>query len=153
MKETPRMAETLDQVLRAWHSALMPDVLTVTVGIPARTLSPNARSHWAVKAKATKRARVESWAAAQVAMHEANQKGAWKEATCQVHWYARDSRRRDKDNCLASLKATFDGLVDAGLLHDDSALTHLPLVLMVDTRNPRVELILKRWDKEDADGA
>jgi Holliday junction resolvase RusA-like endonuclease len=96
--------------------------------------------------KATKRARVESWAAAQVAMHEVGEKGGWKEATCQVHWYARDSRRRDKDNCLSSLKATFDGLVDAGLLEDDSALTHLPLVILVDPKNPRVELLLKRWE-------
>ena len=147
----PRMAETLDRMLRAWHYALMADVVTVTVGAPARVLSPNARAHWAVRAKATKRARVEAWAATQVAMYETNEKGGWKEATCQVHWYARDNRRRDKDNCLASLKPTFDGLVDAGLLKDDSALTHLPLVIMVDTRNPRIELHLKRW--EDGDGA
>lgn len=151
MTQPPRMALSLDRLLRAWHYALMPDVLTVTVGIPARTLSPNARCHWAVKAKANKRARTEAWAAAQVAMYEANEKGGWTEATCQVHWFARDNRRRDKDNCLASLKPTFDGLVDAGLLKDDSALTHLPLVLLVDTRNPRVELQLKRW--EDKDGA
>jgi hypothetical protein len=39
------------------------------------------------------------------------------------------------------------------LLKDDSALTHLPLVLLTDPRNPRVELILKRWDKGQADGA
>ena len=151
MGAEPRMAETLDRILQAWHYACMADVVTVTVGIPARTLQPNSRTHWAVKSKATKRARVESWTATQVAMYEANEKGGWKEATCQVHWYARDNRRRDKDNCLASLKATFDGLVDAGLLKDDSALTHLPLVIMVDARNPRVELHLKRW--EDADGA
>jgi crossover junction endodeoxyribonuclease RusA len=153
MTEPPRMAQSLDRLLRAWHSALMPDVLTVTVGIPARTLSPNSRPHWSVKAKANKRARTESWAATQVAMYEADEKGGWGEATAQVHWYARDNRRRDKDNCLASLKPTFDGLVDAGLLKDDSALTHLPLVLLTDPRNPRVELILKRWDKGQADGA
>lgn len=153
MTDTPRMAESLDRVIRAWQYALMPDVLTVVVGTPSRVLNPNGRSHWAVKAKANKRARTESWAAAQIAMYEANEKGGWVEATCQVHWYARDNRRRDKDNCLASLKPTFDGLVDAGLLKDDSALTHLPLVLMVDPRNPRVELILKRWDEGKADGA
>ena len=151
MRVPPRMAETLDRILRAWQYACMPDVLTVTVGIPARTLSPNARCHWAVKAKANKRSTEEAWAACQIAMHEANEKGGWTEATCQVHWFARDNRRRDKDNCLASLKPTFDGLVDGGLLKDDSALTHLPLVLLVDTRNPRVELHLKRW--EDKDGA
>jgi Holliday junction resolvase RusA-like endonuclease len=141
----PRTASARE-ILTAWQDALMPDVLTVTVGLPARTLSANARVHWAVRMKATKRARVESWAATQVAMHEAGEKGGWKEATCQVHWYARDARRRDKDNCLSSLKATFDGMVDAGLLEDDSALTHLPLVILVDAKNPRVELLLKRWE-------
>jgi crossover junction endodeoxyribonuclease RusA len=95
-----------------------------------------------VKFKAVKRARTEAWAAAQVAMYEADVKGGWKDATCEVHWFARDARRRDKDNCLASLKAVFDGLVDAGLLRDDNALTHLPLVILVDAKNPRVELLL-----------
>lgn len=66
----------------------------------------------------------------------------WKAASCVRHWYARDSRRRDRDNCLASLKATFDGLTDSGLLADDSGITHLPLVLPVDSKNPRVELHL-----------
>ncbi len=146
---SPRMARNLDRLLRAWHYALMPDVLTVTVSTPARLLSPNARAHWAVRAKATKRARVEAWAACQVAMHEAGVKGGWTAATCAVHWFARDSRRRDRDNCLASLKATFDGLVDGGLLKDDSALTHLPLVLLVDTRNPRVELQLREGEATD----
>ena len=126
----------------AWHASGMPEGLTVTVGIPPRVLSPNARCHWAVKAKAVKRARVEAWAQAQIAMHETNSKGGWKAASCVVHWYARDSRRRDRDNCLASLKATFDGLTDSGLLVDDSGITHLPLVLAVDPKNPRVELHL-----------
>jgi len=148
MGHQPRTASARE-ILKAWQDALMPDVLTVTVGLPARTLSANARVHWAVKMKATKRARIESWASAQIAMHEAGEKGGWKESTCQVHWYARDNRRRDKDNCLSSLKATFDGLVDAGLLKDDSALTHLPLLIFVDSKNPRVELLLKRWEVRD----
>lgn len=145
---TPRTACAIDQTIRAWMEALMPDVLTVMVSLPARVVSPNSRVHWAVRAKAVKKQRIEAWASAQVAMGEAGENGAWREATCQVHWYARDARRRDKDNALASLKATFDGLVDAGLLHDDSALTHLPLIFLIDAKNPRIELILKRWDKQ-----
>ncbi len=144
--ERPWTASALAVMLRAWQDALMPDVLTVTVGIPARSLHANSRVHWAIRAKATKKARVESWAAAQIAMHEAGEQGGWKEATCAVHWYASTNRKRDKDNCLAALKATFDGLVDAGLLEDDSALTHLPMVIMVDAKNPRVELHMKRWE-------
>ena len=146
----PRMASALTMIA-AWREALMPDTLTVTVGIPSRILNPNSRQHWSIVMKAKKRARVEAWAAAQVAMHEAGEKGGWKEATCAVHWYARTNRKRDADNCLASLKATFDGLVDAGLLQDDSDLTHLPMRMFTDARNPRVELQLKR--QEQSNGA
>lgn len=143
MGHEPRTARSLPPDDGDGHNARMAEALTVVVSIPSRTLSPNARpAHWAVKFKATKKARVEAWAAAQVAMYEANVKGGWKDATCSVVWHARTNRRRDKDNCLASLKAVFDGLVDAGLLHDDNALTHLPLVILVDAKNPRVELLL-----------
>jgi len=144
MGHEPRTAQSLPSDDGSRDDARVAEALTVTVGIPARTLSPNARCHWAVKFKAVKRARTESWASAQVAMYEANVKGGWTDATCAVVWHARDSRRRDKDNCLASLKATFDGLVDAGLLKDDNAITHLPLVILVDHKNPRVELQLNQ---------
>lgn len=144
MGHEPRTAQSLPSDDGSRDDARVAEALTVTVGIPARTLSPNSRPHWSIRMKAVKRARTESWAAAQVAMYEANVKGGWTDATCAVVWHARDSRRRDKDNCLASLKATFDGLVDAGLLKDDNAITHLPLVILVDHKNPRVELQLNQ---------
>ena len=124
------------------------EALLLTVSIPPRTLSPNARVHWAVKMKATRKSRVEAWAAVQVAMHEQNVKGGWKGAECRVVWFARDSRRRDRDNLLSSLKATFDGLVDGGLLVDDAGITHLPLAVEVDSKRPRVELHLRQTDGE-----
>jgi Holliday junction resolvase RusA-like endonuclease len=126
---------------------LVSDSIVVTVGIPHRVLSPNARCHWAIKMKATRRARVESWAAVQIAMHERGiHAGKWPEVDCQVIWYAKTERRRDRDNCLASLKPTFDGLVDGGLLDDDSGITHLPMIIDTDRKNPRVELHIKRKD-------
>ena len=124
------------------------EALLLTVSIPPRTLSPNARVHWAVKMKATRKSRVESWAAVQIAMHEQSVNGGWNGAECRVVWFARDSRRRDRDNLLASLKATFDGLVDGGLLVDDAGITHLPLQIEVDNRRPRVELHLRQTDGE-----
>jgi len=129
------------------------EALHVTIPIPPRSLSVNSRVHWAVRMKATKRCRVDAWAAVQVAMHEQGVKGKWTHCECRVVWYARCNRRRDKDNLLASLKATFDGLVDGGLLIDDAGITHLPLSIDVDPRNPRVELHLKETDgKEEAAG-
>jgi len=96
--------------------------------------------------KATKKTRIESWASVQIAMHEQQVKGGWKTADCQVVWFARDARRRDKDNLLHSLKATFDGLVDGGLLVDDAGITHLPLSIEIDPTRPRVELHLRQTD-------
>jgi Holliday junction resolvase RusA-like endonuclease len=47
---------------------------------------------------------------------------------------------------LSSLKAAFDGLADAGLIADDSGLTHLPVIVKVDKLNPRVELHIVEGD-------
>ncbi|MFH1141265.1 MAG: hypothetical protein V1724_06330 [Chloroflexota bacterium] len=38
-----------------------------------------------------------------------------------IRWEAKDRRRRDLDNLLASMKPALDGLVAAGVLEDDSA--------------------------------
>lgn len=50
------------------------------------------------------------------------------------------NRRRDPDNALSSLKPAWDGMQDAGIIENDSSLTHLPAVLGIDKENPRVEL-------------
>ena len=118
----------------------------VTVGIPSRHLNPNSRCHWAIKAKAVKSGRVESWTSTQVAMHEQKVSGGWIRTECEIRWYAQNNRRRDADNCLSSLKATLDGVVDAGLLKNDSGLSFLPMMIAVDPMNPRVELRMTRVD-------
>ncbi len=97
--------------------------MTVTIQLPTppSALKPNERVHWRVKAKATKAYREAArWAA------HAPHPSAWKAAEIQAHFRFKQDRRRDRDNLLASLKAAFDGLVDAGLLADDSGVTHLP---------------------------
>jgi|SRR5215471_5315460 len=38
-----------------------------------------------------------------------------------LHWAPPDSRRRDTDNPVATLKPIIDGLRDYGLVHDDDA--------------------------------
>lgn len=86
---------------------------------------------------------------AQVAMYESNVSGKWVAAACQCLWFARDNRRRDRDNCLSSLKATFDGLADAQLLVNDAGLVHLPLRIFTDPKNPRIELILNQIELQE----
>jgi crossover junction endodeoxyribonuclease RusA len=111
----------------------------VTLPLPPKQLSPNARVHWAVKAKAVKQYREDArWAVINHCHYH------WPAAEVQATFYHSRNARRDKDNLLSSLKAAFDGLVDGGLLSDDSGLTHLPVRTDIDKKNPRVELTIRQ---------
>ena len=81
---------------------------------PTRTLHPNARPHWAVKARATTHAR----SLARSAMAEAVEAhgAVWSAAgAIAVRWTfcPPDRRRRDDDGLAASCKAYRDGMADA----------------------------------------
>lgn len=93
---------------------------------PQRPLSPNARVHWRLKHKHTKAYRLAArWEAFQEC---GDTKGpGWESASVKVIATYKDSRRRDKDNILASLKAAFDGLADAGIVADDAGFTYEPV--------------------------
>jgi crossover junction endodeoxyribonuclease RusA len=114
--------------------------VTIYLPLPPESLKPNARVHWRTKAKATKFYRETArWAA------HAPHPAAWKSAEIQAHFRFKQDRRRDRDNLLASLKAAFDGLVDARLLADDSGLTHLP-VTFEKSEPVGVTLTIRRTD-------
>lgn len=126
--------------------------LTITLPLPHKHLSPNARVHHMAKhrVKATARllAKLEAVNAmnkASVAMHGEGT-WCWKTATVRCLFYFRAERRRDADNLLASMKTYFDGIVDSGLLDDDSGLTHLPVFVAKDGMNPRVEVVIERGE-------
>jgi len=115
----------------------------VALPLPPKELSPNTRCHWGKKAKAIAeyRANAANYAASLVWRDEdANFQTAKEQTT----FYFRDKRRRDADNLLAMLKSAFDGIVDGGILADDSGLTHLPIIVLVDKENPRVEIRIWR---------
>lgn len=111
--------------------------MRIILSLPPAQLSPNARCHWRVKAKHTKAYRV---AAMIAALNAPETRHRWNEAQVEARFYFKQNRRRDRDNCLSSLKSAFDGLKDAGVIADDSGLIHLPVVIGVDKENPRVEL-------------
>ena len=77
-------------------------------------LSLNDRTHWRVKAKYGKeiRAWVREWATYTVP--------ACSVAEVEFHYTPRDRRRRDQDNLVPNLKHAIDGLVDAGVIPDDT---------------------------------
>lgn len=94
--------------------------------------------HWGAKAKAAKAYREAANLTARAAL------GRWdvpmQQARVTARFFFVARRRRDRDNLLASLKAAFDGLADAGLVANDAGMTHMPTEIYIDADNPRVEI-------------
>jgi len=126
----------------------MTDTLTVTLSLPPKALSPNARSHWAAKARAVQAHRGEAFLMAGRAVAGVDKGGQrWAlvgtEIMVRATFWFRVERRRDRDNAQASLKAALDGIAEA-LGVDDSRFIMAPATLLVDADNPRVEVVLSR---------
>ena len=112
----------------------------IVLDAPDRTLSPNARTHWAKKARAVKQARLASCLRTKYAISKQNIKVGNSVATIKRVFYFKDNRRRDKDNFNAMTKSVTDGLVDANLLVDDDKITWLPTDFITDKHIiPRLE--------------
>jgi crossover junction endodeoxyribonuclease RusA len=76
---------------------------------PSRDLHPNARVHWAKKAKATKAARADAgWAAKAAGVGKIDAKTLIVTAT----FAPPDRRLRDHDGMLSNIKAYLDGIAD-----------------------------------------
>ena len=92
-----------------------PSTFTGTIRIPLTTnpLSLNGREHWRVKAKHTKQWR-------EFAAISARRFPELPACDVTLTWYVTDARRRDEDNIYPLLKALCDGLVDAGVVRDDT---------------------------------
>lgn len=94
-----------------------------TLPYPPPELNPNRarRLHWSRVAAVRKAYRREGWLAgyAAKAAHK-GQSPLRSPVTARITVVVPDHRRRDEDNLLASLKAAWDGCVDAGVLEDDS---------------------------------
>jgi len=114
--------------------------MKIRMSLPHRLLSPNARCHWAAKSARVKAART---TAKLLALAETGPAEPWRNAVVEYRFYWPDKRRRDRDNAIASCKAHLDGLVDAGVVRDDSAVTFKPVVFAVDKEDPRLEIVIE----------
>lgn len=92
---------------------------------PDRVLHPNARPHWATKAKAAKLARKDGYYRAMLAGYSkasvANYDGMlhlW------IDFYAKTRNYPDADGCLSSLKPHIDGIADALCINDRRFVFH-----------------------------
>jgi Holliday junction resolvase RusA-like endonuclease len=97
----------------------------ITLPWPSAILSPNARPHWAAKAKAVKKARIDGKICARLA-------GAELPATdgkihLWIDFHPPSKRRIDDDNCLARFKSARDGIADYYGIDDARFVSH-PLV-------------------------
>lgn len=117
-------------------------MIRLSLPFPPRAVSPNSRGHWRKGHHAAREYRNACFVQAAKQLR-ASQRHAWERATAEATVYVPDLRRRDRDNLAASLKALWDGLVDAGVLADDYGLRHEPLKVEMDRENPRVEVVLR----------
>lgn len=109
----------------------------ITLPWPDRRLSPNARTHWALKARLTKEARIAAGWAARACGIRVDGGGR-----VELHiLFCPPSRRRyDLDNCLASNKAALDGIAEA--LGADDSRFHLHLQMGAPVKGGAVKVVV-----------
>ncbi|AJE32550.1 hypothetical protein B842_03485 [Corynebacterium humireducens NBRC 106098 = DSM 45392] len=90
-----------------------------TLHLPHTTppLHANQRHHWAVRAKLTRQLRDDT----HILARAAKLPQGCSFATVTLHYLPTTRRRRDRHNLYPTVKACIDGLVDYGLVPDDSA--------------------------------
>lgn len=119
--------------------------IKIITKIPSAALSPNSRSHWRVKHKASKSVKKATAAGVHIALliDGKPEDLPWHEVELQATYYHKCKRRRDPDNLIALLKYPIDGLVMGGLLVDDDQITLKPVQRLIDRDNPRLELTIR----------
>lgn len=90
---------------------------------PDKALSPNARTHWAVKAGAAKRQRRDAYIAAKQAGWDCED---WvgRRIHLWIDFYPPTRRMPDDDNMLARMKPARDGIADAIGIDDRMFVSH-----------------------------
>jgi len=115
-----------------------PDTFTIVIPWPHKFNDPNARPpHWAAKAKHVAAART---LACLTCKQQTGHARGWVTAMCRVRAHHKTARFRDSQNIIATLKATIDGVEDAGVIADDVGLGWYPVERCKDAANPRIEL-------------
>jgi len=107
---------------------------TITLPLPSRNLSPNARLNWRIvagfKVQARRLAKLETF----------QQVGICAFAGYRLDFFWPTKRRRDKDNAAAMCKAYLDGVADCSS-QDDSDWDFDGVRFAIDRDNPRLEIV------------
>ena len=94
-----------------WMRIVLPD-------LPPREANPNSHSHHYTINKVRAKQHEEMIA---YVLEQGRPDTPMERAHITITWRAKDKRTRDIDNLLASMKGSIDGLVEAGVIVDDSA--------------------------------
>ncbi len=115
---------------------------TVSTGL-ITPLSLNDRMHWAQKARITRQVRATvAWNAVSLKI------GGQDHVNIQLVYTPAQNRRRDTDNLWATAKPAVDGLVDAGVVPDDTqrfVTRHEPRITDKDPHVMECRLWLQVW--------
>lgn len=105
---------------------------------PQPPLTANQRLHWRTRARLTSDVRqAAAWQAAASKFPQTTR------LDVSLTWVVKDKRRRDADNIVPTLKALCDGLVDAGIVPDDTPhymVKHMPRIVHDPSQSPHLEL-------------
>jgi len=95
--------------------------------LPNANANPNKRSGYArnkkfgmYNAKLAKAKRTDREEVIATVLEQGRPDRPMEKAHITISWHAKDKRRRDIDNLFAAMKGSIDGLVDAGVIADDS---------------------------------
>lgn len=72
--------------------------------------------------------------------------GSLKPSVVTATWFVKDRRRRDVDSLGPLIKASLDGLVQAGIFEDDQSDFVKAVTLKIDKsdmKNPRIEILIE----------
>ena len=89
---------------------------------PPRELNPNARVHWAKKAKVAKNYRATTYILCRKA--DIALPGTLGKLHLWIDFYPPDKRQRDADNLLGAMKAGIDGLAEYYRINDNRFIFH-----------------------------
>ena len=123
--------------------------LVIILPLPAKNLHPNhpIASMKGRFAKASAAKRYRKLAREHIRQEEISS-APWPHIEVQVTFYHPTKRRRDTDNAIASIKSAYDGIVDSGLVSDDTPeyMTRCEPKIEFDSEFPRVEFVLTRME-------
>ena len=106
-------------------------------------LNLNTRQHWAAKARDTETVR-------SVTAMLCRDLDEAQRVRVQLSYTPRDKRRRDADNLVGMLKPICDGIVDAGVVPDDTPefmVKEMPVIHAPEGKNARMELRVEALDE------